>query len=97
MAETYRITLTEALVADIERRSEADQDVMVAFVSQLRIDGFDLIAGAKAIGVPGLDVEFIEPGEIPDMVWARFFLSLDDSAIVLMAHQKPDRLVLDLG
>ncbi len=97
MADLYRITLTEVLVADIEQRSEADQDVMFALVSQLRIDGLDLIAGAKAIRVPGLDVEFIEPGETPDMVWVRFFLSLDDSMIVLVARQKPDRLLLDLG
>ncbi|WP_174273637.1 hypothetical protein [Sphingomonas bacterium] len=70
---------------------------MFAFVSCLRIDGFDLIAGGKAFDVPGLVVEFIEPGEIPEMVWARMFLLLDQSSITLTARRYADRLVLEKG
>ena len=47
--------------------------------------------------VKGLTVEFVEPGETPEMVWARVFLDLVTQRIVLRVHQHGDAIFLDAG
>lgn len=97
MDKQYRITLSPALIAEIEQRSELDEDDMLAFVQQLRKSGMDLIFDALGGTVSGVDVEFIEPAEVPELIWARFFLQLQESNIMLTITQGEHRLFLEKG
>lgn len=70
---------------------------MLAFVQQLRKSGMDLIFDALGGTVQGVDVEFIEPAEQSELIWARFFLQLQESSVTLTISQGEFRLFLEKG
>lgn len=97
MATDYKVGLTPSLRKSVEQWNDEDQDVLLGLIAALAEFGFDVICGARTTMVEGLAVEFVEPGETPEMVWARLFLDLVTQCIALRVHQRGDTILLEAG
>lgn len=97
MATSYNVGLTPAFRTTVGQWSDDDQDILLGLIAALADFGFDVICGGRTMTVEGLSVEFVEPGETPDMVWARVFLDLTSRCAPLRLHQRDDRIVIEAG
>lgn len=95
MASLYHVRLKPGFQNDVQQWAEDDQNVLLGFIAALEDHGFDVIGRAGTDHVPGLTVEFIEPGETPDMVWARLYLELSSGLVTLTVHWLGNDIVLD--
>jgi hypothetical protein len=97
MATDYKVGLKPSLRQSVEQWSDEDQDVLLGLIAALAEFGFDVICGARTGMIEGLAVEFVEPGETLEMVWARMFLDLATQSIALRVHQRGDTILLEAG
>ncbi|MEA1015155.1 hypothetical protein [Sphingosinicella sp. LY1275] len=97
MVAIYKTRLTSSLREAVETWSEGDQDVFLGFKAALDEYGFDVICGGAVGVVYGLSVEFVEPGETPDMVWARVFIDCGTRLITLRVHRRGEDIFLEAG
>lgn len=97
MATSYKVRLTPSFRATVQQWTEEDQDVLLGLIASLAEFGFDVICGARTTMVEGLSVEFVEPGETPEMVWARAFLDLATRCVAFRVHQRDDLIVIEAG
>ncbi len=97
MVTSYKVGLTPSLRKSVEQWTDEDQDVLLGLIAALAEFGFDVICGARTATVEGLAVEFVEPGETPEMVWARVFIDLVTQCIALRVHQRGDAILLEVG
>lgn len=96
MVSTYKVGLTPSLRDAAEQWSAKDQAVLWGFMMALADNGFDVIGQAFTSRASGIDVEFIEPGETPEMVWARVYLPFGRTRAVRVV-QRDTHIILDEG
>jgi hypothetical protein len=83
MEERYRVTLSPSLAGRASKWPEQDQAIFTGLVRALSEAGFDVLVGAYHLLHPNVVVIWIEPAEIPDMLWADIDLRLSLGSVLL--------------
>lgn len=97
MAVAFEVILSPNLKAAFSDWSEDDRYKLLALVELLEEYGFDAIINAVDKGIDWFAVEFVEPGEIPDMLWARAFIDLEEGSYTLRITFEESVLEVDSG
>ena len=98
MVTAYTVRLSPKLILSIGSWNSHDQDALLGFQMALEECGFDAVCGVSSATVPGMNVEYVEPGETPDMVWARIFLDLaSGESVALRVDQRGSEIVIGTG
>lgn len=91
MENRFQVKLKSQLANVASSFSSADRIFLSGLIRALSSDGFEVILGPMAIAYEslGIDVDYVEPGETPDMVWARFFLEFPSGRVftIIMSRQ----------
>lgn len=97
MSTKFDVSISPDLEQSILEWGEDDQDDVIALFEALEEEGFDIIVAASLWGHEWPAVDFIEPGEIPDMLWATVFVGSHGSAHKVRVTCPNGKIVVDSG
>lgn len=77
--------------------TESDRKQLLGLIELLEENGFDLMVNTAGYRAAWLSVEFIEPGETPDMLWATAFIDMQETSLKLRVTCENGAIIVDSG
>lgn len=97
MDAAFELDVTDHLAADAEGWTAEDYDKLVALIELIEESGFESIAGTLLSPVDWFTLEFIEPGETPEMLWAKVFIHGEGADHAVQIRHKNGKIEVDSG
>jgi len=97
MVAAYNVNVLPDLNAKAGGWADEDKYTLLALIELLEEFGFDLIVNTAGKRAEWLSVEFIEPGETPDMLWASAFIDMQVGSFKLRISCNGDAIDVDSG